>query len=280
MKEKKKRKILGILSMGVVVSVSACMASSLVSESEPFRISSKHLIFKRTAEGIQVEMDSLEIEAMGGRKFCDVTVEEIMDSNGNGKIGDKGDRVHTVFYTKGKFAKLERKSATLTVPSGVTRGYLRVRGRECGAKNSKGPAPVLSVFEVTKAGFSPLSLSPNLPGEGIALLTGTKKPHFLAMGKISSGREVLLRVGDVRSSRSPLLSALYPGGKIPIGIEKKADFLGALVVLEGMVFLLPGPGIAEVRLPWRKLRLKQLRVLSFDRAFRKIGDWRFDGLGL
>ena len=78
----------------------------------------------------------------------------------------------------------------------------------------------------------------------------------------------------------PLLSALYPGGKIPIGIEKKADFLGALVVLEGMVFLLPGPGIAEVRLPWRKLRLKQLRVLSFDRAFRKIGDWRFDGLGL
>ncbi len=277
---REKNRMIGVLSIAVLASMAACMATSLVSESEPFRISSKHLIFKRSKEGIQVEMDSLRIEAMGGRKFCDVTVEEIMDSNGNGTIGDKGDQVSTVFYTKGSFTKLERKSMTLTVPSGVTRGYLRVRGRECGTKKGKGPAPVLSVFEVTTAGFSPMSLSRNIPGEGIALLTGTKKPHFLAMGKIASGRQVLLRVGDVRASRSALLSSIYPEGKIPPGVEKKADFLGALVVIEGMVFLLPGPGVAEIRLPYKKVRLKKFRVLSFDRSFQKIGDWSFGGLSL
>lgn len=275
---REKKKILRILSIGALGCLAACMASSLVSESEPFRISSKHLLFKRSKEGIQVEMDSLRLEAMGGRKFCDVTVEEVMDTNGNGKIGDDGDQVNTVFYTQGSFTKLDRKSLTLTVPSTVTRGYLRVRGRECGSKKGSEPAPVLSVFEVTRAGFSPLSTSPGSQGEGFALLPGTRKPHFLAMGKISSGREILFRVGDLRSSTSPLLSALYEHGDIPEGIEKQADFIGALVSVDGLVFLLPGPGIAEIRLPYRKGRIQKLRVLSFDRNFKKVGDWGFDGL--
>jgi hypothetical protein len=280
MREKKNKRVLGILSVGVVGCLAACMASSLVSESEPFRISSKHLVFKRSKEGIQVEMDTLRLEAMGGRKFCDVTVEEVMDTNGNGKIGDDGDQTNTVFYTQGSFTKLDRKSLTLTVPSTVTRGYLRIRGRECGTKKGTGPTPVLSVFEVTRSGFSPLSHAPGVQGDGFALLTGTRKPHFLAMGKISSGREIIFRVGDVRSSPSAMLTSLYAGGRVPAGIHKQADFLGALVSVDGLLFLLPGPGIAEIRLPYRKARIQKLRVVSFDRTFKKVGDWRLGGLAL
>ena len=275
-----KMTILGISSVLILGCLAACMASSLVSESEPFRISSKHLIFKRSKEGIQVEMDSLRLEAMGGRKFCDVTVEEVMDTNGNGKVGDEGDRVNTVFYTQGSFTKLDRKSLTLTVPSNVTRGYLRVRGRECGSKKGSGPTPVLSVFEITRAGFSPLSSRSALAGEGFSLLTGTRKPHFVSMGKLDSPKQLVFRVGDVRSSPSPLLTALYAEGRVPAGVARKADFLGALVVVDGLAFLLPGPGIAEVRVPYAKAHLKRIRVLSFDRSIQKVGDWSFGAVGL
>ncbi|MEZ5988927.1 MAG: hypothetical protein R3F30_07345 [Planctomycetota bacterium] len=256
-----------------LLALSACVAARVVSESGSLQVSATGVQSTRSVLGHVVQAGTISVRA-GSTRLCDVTIDLVHDTNGNGVVGDAGDSAEVLHSSLGEFRSWERRSFQVDLPKDSPKAWLRVRGWPCPAPKVKdGPAPVISAFEVRADGLLPLS--DREPGLTLRLGAEAARPHCLTLARNPAANALGLRVDDLRQVGGELWSAYGPDGRQPGGAGRP-DCLGALVFVDAVV--LPIAAGQAIRLPYRPGSIGTLRVVSFDRAFRPVGDWTLTGL--
>ena len=155
------------------------------------------------SNGTSVSGESLTLKAKPGADLCDVSVEVVHDTNGDGKPGNEGDKREGLVDLPGKFKEHRRGRYAMSVEGEVTKAYIVVKGRKCSDK--KKDKKVIATFEVTRDGVR--RTVPGPEGRGIALCASSTQPHFVE-AKVVPGSQPVLRItaGDLRAVSSPLRS--------------------------------------------------------------------------
>lgn len=258
--------------VAMVLTVTGCSAQRTEFDTSDFKFKSSSITFDKKGSKTQVSITSFKFTPVDKKKYCDVQIYSVVDSNNDGDFDDPGDKRTLIYSGVGAFENFSQDNVALFVPGGAERATLEVTGVLCDAKkNAK--RKVLLTAMVTSNGITPNALNPRPGYDGIAVGGGTDNPHFVEFRRERGmNSRLMLLVGDSRGATTPL-SSVYRR----YGISNKKDFLGALIFInDQLADIIIGEGMRALS----KLNgpIKKCQILTFDNAFRLVGNWTFEDI--